>query len=294
MPAPNAAFKRIAVMLEDITKASDGKLVFRTHMGGSLQISSANITAAVADNVVQLGDDSFFVGAVPIGGLIKLPLLVRSYEEFAEASKIMDPYLVEAFKKRGVVLLGKYHYPAAVLWSTKKLTSSSDLKGQKIRLTVPEQAEFLKLFGATGITMGTAEVAPALQRGVIDGVITASAGGGVLWKDLLKYNHRFNISYSDSVLLANAEAFEKLAPDIQAKVRSVVAEALPAVTQTMRDDEEALTKKFAADGMIITMPKPEEVSDVARRIVPIWESWARARGPEAVDALAKVRQRLGR
>lgn len=294
MPSMNASAKRIAVMLEDVSKATDGKLTVRMHMGGSLQINTTTISQAVADNVVQMGDDSFFVGSVPIGGVLHLPLLVRNYEEFAAASKILDPYIDAAYQKKGVILLGKYHFPPSVVWSTKKVTGLGDLKAQKIRTVTPEQREFLTQFGATGVTIGSAEVAPALERGVIDGVLTSSAGGGVLWKDLLKYNYRFPVSYPQSVLIANAEAFRKLSPDVQARVRKIVAEAMPSVTQVMRDEEDSLTKKFAAEGMIVTAVAPEQVMEVSKKFPPFWESWAKTRGPEVVEALGRVRKTIGR
>jgi TRAP-type C4-dicarboxylate transport system substrate-binding protein len=294
MPSMNASAKRIAVMLDDISKETDGKLAIRMHMGGSLQINSTTISQAVADNVVQMGDDSFFVGSVPIGGVLHLPLLVRNYDEFAAASKVLDPYIAAAYAKKGVILLGKYHFPPSVVWSTKKLTGLPDLKGQKIRTVTPEQREFLSLHGATGVTIGSPEVAPALERGVIDGVLTSSAGGGVLWKDLLKFNYRFPVSYPQAVVIVNAEAFGKLPPDMQAKVRKIVAEAMPQVTQAMRDEEDSLTKKFAADGMTVTTVRPEEVAQVGAKFPPFWESWAKARGPEVVEALGKVRKAVGR
>ena len=294
MPSLNASAKRVAVMLDDINKATGGKLSIRMHMGGSLQINTTTISQAVADNVVQMGDDSFFVGSVPIGGVLHLPLLVRNYEEFAIGSKILDPYIDAAYKKKGVILLGKYHFPPSVVWSTKKLTGLGDLKGQKIRTVTPEQREFLVKFGSTGVTIGSAEVAPALERGVIDGVLTSSAGGGVLWKDLLKYNYRFPVSYPQSVLIVNAEAFGKLAPEVQARVRKIVADAAPSITQVMRDEEDSLTKKFAAEGMVVTPVPPTQVAEVSAKFPAFWESWAKARGPETVEALQKVRKALGR
>jgi TRAP-type transport system periplasmic protein len=294
MPSMNASAKRVAVMLDDISKATDGKLSVRMHMGGSLQINTTTISQAVADNVVQMGDDSFFVGSVPIGGVLHLPLLVRNYEEFAAASKILDPYIDAAYRKKGVILLGKYHFPPSVVWSTKKLTGLGDLKGQKIRTVTPEQREFLVKFGATGVTMGSPEVAPALERGVIDGVLTSSAGGGVLWKDLLKYNFRFPVSYPQAVLIVNAEAFGKLPSETQARVRKIVAEAAPAITQVMRDEEDALTKKFAAEGMVVTPVAPAQVAEISGQFPAFWESWAKTRGPETVEALGKVRKILGR
>ena len=294
MPSPNAATKRITVMLEDINKETGGKLAIRLHMGGSLQINTTNITQAVADNIVQMGDDSLFTGNIPVGGLLRLPLLVRSYAEFDKAAKVVEPVMEAAYKKKGIILLGRYHYPPQVLWSIKKLTSLADLKGQKLRVTSPEQGEFLKRFGATSVTIAPPEVAPAIERGVIDGVVTASAGGGVLWKDLLKYNYRLGINYVDSVVIVNAEAFGKLAPDAQAKVRKIVARAMPQITQALLNDEEAFTKKFQAEGIIVTMPKAEEVKEDVAQFAPFWETWAKARGGDTTEVLTKVRTVLGR
>jgi len=229
-----------------------------------------------------------------VGGLLRLPLLLRSYDEFDKAAKVVDPVMEAAYKKKGIIMLGRYHYPPQVLWSSKKLTSLADLKGQKLRVTSPEQGEFLKRFGATSVTIGTPEVAPAIERGVIDGVVTASSGGGVLWKDLLKYNYRLGINYVDNVVIVNAEAFAKLPPDVQAKVRKIVADAMPQVTQALLDDEETFTKKFQAEGIIVTLPKPEDVKEVGAQFAPFWETWAKARGAETTEVLPKVRAVLGR
>jgi TRAP-type C4-dicarboxylate transport system substrate-binding protein len=294
MPSQNASVKRVQVMLDDIKKETGGKLNIRLHLGGSLQISTTNITQAVGDNVVQMGDDSFFTGNIPVSGVMRLPLLIRTYEEFDKAAKVVDPVMAAAYAKRGIIMLGRYHYPPQVLWSSKKLTSLADLKGQKLRVTSPEQAEFLKRFGATSVTIGTPEVAPALERGVIDGVVTASSGGGVIWKDLLKYNYRLGVNYVDNVIIVNADAFGKLPADMQAKVRKIVADAMPQVTQALLDDEDAFTKKFQADGIVVTLPNPNDVKEVGTQFAPFWDSWAKTRGPETVETLSKVRAVLGR
>jgi TRAP-type C4-dicarboxylate transport system substrate-binding protein len=294
MPSANASVKRVQVMLDDINNETGGKLAIRLHMGGSLQISTTNITQAVGDNVVQMGDDSFFTGNIPVSGVMRLPLLIRSYDEFDKAAKVVDPPMAAAYGKRGIIMLGRYHYPPQVLWSTKKLTSLADLKGMKLRVTSPEQGEFLKRFGATSVTIGTPEVAPALERGVIDGVVTASSGGGVLWRDLLKYNYRLGVNYVDNVIIVNAEAFGKLPADVQAKVRKIVADAMPQVTQALADDEETFTKKFVTEGLVVTQAKPEDVKEVGAQFASYWETWAKPRGAETVETLAKVRAALGR
>ena len=293
MPSPVASTKRLAIMLEDIKKETNGALSIRMHMGGSLQISSTNITQAVSDNVVQMGEDSVFTGNIPVSGVLRLPMLIGTYDEFFKAAKIVDPLMIAAYQKRGVVMLGRYSFPPQVLWSNKKLTSLADLKGQKLRVTSPEQAEFLKRYGATSVTIGTPEVAPALERGVIEGVLTASSGGGVGWKDLLKYNYRLGVNYVDAVVIVNEESFHKLPPATQEKVRKIVSTAMPEVTQALRDAEVILTKQFAEAGMVITEPPANEAAEIRGQFADYWQSWAKTRGPETIKALAEIRALLG-
>ena len=134
----------------------------------------------------------------------------------------------------------------------------------------------------------------ALDRGVVDGVFTASTGGGYTWKDLLKYNYRFGVNYFNSVLIANKEAFDKLSPELQARVREAVAETMPTITATMESEEEAVTQKMAADGLVVTPERPEDVAEAEKALASYWDEWAKSKGPEAVEALKKVRAALGR
>jgi TRAP-type C4-dicarboxylate transport system substrate-binding protein len=293
-PAVNTSVRRLQAMVEEINRVAGKDLNVRMHLGGSLQIVAANITQAVADNIVQMGDDAFFTGNVPIAGSLRLPFLIQSYDDFAKAQTVIDPLLEAAYKKKGVLVLGRYHYPPQSIWSRKKLTSLADIKGQKLRVLSPEQSEFIRRFGGSSVTISTAEVAPALERGVVDGVLTASAGGGVLWKDLLKYNYRITVNFADNVLIANAEAFEKLPPDTRTKVRKIVADAGPEVTKALRDDEEEQTKKMIAGGIIVTLPTPEDLAKGQAELTPYWDSWAKSRGPETVEAIGRLRKTLGR
>jgi len=177
-------------MIDRIDAETNHALQIRLHLGGSLQINVTTITQAVGDGIVQMADDSFFAGSIPIGDLSRLPFLVSSQDEYGKIEPIVSRYMEAGYAKRGIVMLGAYVYPVQVAFARKKLTSLADMKGLKMRVTSPEQGEFVKRFGGIPITMGTPEVPAALDRGVIDGAFTASAGAGYPWKDLLKYNYR--------------------------------------------------------------------------------------------------------
>jgi TRAP-type C4-dicarboxylate transport system substrate-binding protein len=289
-----AAVKGLNVVIEQIEKETAGELTLRLHLGGSLPINTTTITQAVSDDVVQMGDDGYFLGNIPIGGVLRLPLLIRTLDEYKKAAAIMAPYLEKAFEKKGAVVLGQYLYPFQVAFSSKKLTSLADIKGQKIRVTSPEQGDFIKRLGGVPVTLGAPEVPSALDRGVVDGVLTASTGGGNVWKDLLKFNYRLGINYFNSVVIVNKERFGKLSPEVQAKVRKIVETNMPLITKAMEEEEEGLTKKFADGGMTVT---PEAAGDIdvgMKAISSYWDEWAKSKGPDAVAALKQVRTALGR
>lgn len=285
--------KGLNAMLESIHKESKGQLQIRLHLGGTLPITAVNITQAVADNVVQMGDDASFVGNVPVGGLVRLPMFLRTRADFEKAWDIEADYLRTDLAKKNIVLLGRYIYPENVFWSKKKMTSLADIAGQKIRVISPEQAEFIKLLGGVPVNLGTSEVAAGLDRGVIDGALTASSGYGYVWRDLLKYSYRLNVSFIDSLIIVNKEPWEKLAPELRTKIQGIVSEHTRKIGEAMAAEDAELTKKLADGGMVVTEPTRADLAEAERRITPYWAEWGEKR-PGVKEALQKVRTAVGR
>lgn len=286
------AAKGLTAIFDAVNAGTKGTFTIRLNLGGTLQISATNITQAVADNIVQLGDDAFFLGSMPIGGITRLPMFIHDMAEYDKVAALLRPALSAECKKKGIVLLGKYVYPFQVFWSRNKLTSLADFAGQKIRVVSPEQAEFVKALGAVPITLGTPEVAAALDRGVVDGVTTAASGYGHIWKDLLKYCYRLDIGYVDSLLIANERAWNKLPKNERDVLGKSVDEITPKTTAAMAEEEQKYFDELAKGGMTITQPSAAEVKEAEAKIRPYWDSWAHERGPDAVALLAKARSAI--
>ena len=180
-----------------------------------------------------------------------------------------------------------------VIWGRKKLESLDDIKGMKLRVAQPEQGEFVRRFGGTSITMSAPEVPSALDRGVVEGIFTAGVGA-VLWKDLLKYGYLLVVNVNNSYYIANTEALKKLSPDLQGKLRKVAEDTARWNQDTMKKEEAESQQTLAAAGYTLTQAKPEDVTRAVGAVKPYWDEWAKTRGPDVVDALAKVRAALGR
>jgi TRAP-type C4-dicarboxylate transport system substrate-binding protein len=284
----------IVRLIDRVKQQTNGELEINLHLGGSLPIKASDITAAVGDNVVQLGDDGFATGTIPITAILRLPMLLQSYQDLDKAMAILRPHLDEAYGKRGIVVLGQYAYPFQVIWGKKKITSLDDIKGLKLRVTSVEQGEFVRRFGGVSLPLGSPDVAAALDRGVVDGVFTASSGGGLTWHDLLKYRYAFPTSYVNSTIVVNREAFEKLPLATQKFLRDAGADSATWATAEMQRQEDEVTARFGKEGMILTDASPAEVKEATEKLRPYWDEWATKHSAEAVSILKEIRAAIGR
>ena len=151
----------------------------------------------------------------------------------------------------------------------------------------------MRSFGGTSITMSAPEVPSALDRGVVDGIFTAGVGA-VLWKDLLKYGYVLIINVNNSYFIANTEAYDKLSPDLQGKLRKVAEDTARWDQETMQKEEAELVQVLTAAGYTFTKATAEENDRAIKAMTPYWDEWAKSRGPDVIEALAKVRSALGR
>lgn len=289
--APARVFQEI---VERVAKETNGQLLLKYHLGGALTIKGTDITTAVGDNVIQIGDDGMQQGNVPISSILRLPMLITNTAELEKALAVMKPYIDKAYDKLGATVLTTYYFPLQFAWSTKKLGSLDDFKGQKIRATSPEQIEFLKRFGANGLTISGAEVPSALERGVVDGVLTAQAGGGKVWKDLLKYNFDLGINFFEANIAVNKEAYAKLPAANREILTKAIVELAPKMTKLLFEEESQEKAKRQAEGMIQASATEADYKRGAERMASYWDEWAKRNGKESQEALKKVREVLGR
>ena len=83
----------------------------------------------------------------------------------------------------GVKVFGSGHLSMYIgMGSGSRLLEPADFTGKKIRSTGPAENAALETWGASAVTMAFGDVPPALQTGVIDGLIT-SLGGFIQVKD---------------------------------------------------------------------------------------------------------------
>lgn len=281
-------------MFAEIKEKTNGAVAIDLKLSSQLPISASDYTQAVGDNVVQIVDDGYAVGNVPALGILKLPMLVQSIEEAQKLAEIALPTINKSYEEKGAIVLGSYFMPSQVPFATGDFARLSDLNGKKIEVDSPQQDHFVKTFGGVGIVVSPADVPTAIQRGTLDIVITASAGGGKIWGDMLTHTYRLPVSEFPLMVAVNKDAFEALAPETQATIREIVQRHMPGFTEAYVADEAKVTEELAAKGMKVVEPSAEDIALATEKMTPYWEEWARSQGADMEALLKEVRAALGR
>ena len=289
----HAAYKSLEAMGAEFAKVSEGKIQVRSSAGGQLPVNATSITQAVGEGIITYAQDGFYTGNIQVGALPFLPMLASSYADFQKIVQLLEPYLESELDKRGVKLLATYNFPQQTIWATFELTAIDQLQGKKLRVANNPQAQFFQRLGAVPVTLGTPEVASALQRSVVDGVVTASAGGGLLWGDMFKSNYRVTICYDNFLIIVNKEAFQKLPADVQPKIVAPARTPAAALTRELAQSEVTSTEMLKGKGIKMTEADAEVIKVMTARAEPVWNEWAKGVGPQGIEALAKARQAIG-
>ena len=133
----------------------------------------------------------------------------------------------------------------------------------------------------------------ALQTGVVDGALTASTGGGLIWKDQFKSNYRLGVNYFNSVYVANKDAFDALSPEHQKVLRDIVVKWAKRNTEELEAAETTVTAQLAAGGIVVRQPTPEDITKASSRMKPYWIDWGKNKNARTKEALEKTMTALG-
>jgi TRAP-type C4-dicarboxylate transport system substrate-binding protein len=137
----------------------------------------------------------------------------------------------------GVVPLGMGPSLAQVFWCKGEIKSIADLKGKKIRGSSATIADLVTGLGGTPVTMSFGEVPSALQRGVIDCVVTGTLSGntGKLF-EVADHIFPLIIGWAPWVRAANKNSWNRLDPKVRAWLALATEKIfVPAANKLARD-----------------------------------------------------------
>jgi len=291
---------RFNMFADEVKKATDGKLEVVVRPAGELPFRATEVVKATGVGQVQLasGYHGFVGGDIPAASIAGLPFLVQTGEELEKVYPIIEKHTAPLFKKRGIKVLFWHTWPVQNIYGRgKPIRTIADFNGRKIRSTDGKQAEMLKQLGAASVSLTTAEVPVAMERGVAEGFMTASFNIiGSKWYEFTEWAWMGNVNMGGpDYMLMNLKAYDQLPADVKAKLDEVAASFSPKMRAMNLGDEAASIEQLKTQHNIQFYTPPEEVmSELRTRMVPYWESWAKQHGADTEAMLKEVRASLGK
>lgn len=159
------------IFLEEIEKATNGRVKITTYPGGTL-IAGGDIFDGVARGTADMGHESlsWVEGRLPVSDMFKKSGVPFESSEaasraFAETIAIIDP---EEYHDVKVLML--FCTGPGDIHSTVPIRSLEDIQGLEIRC-IGADSPAVTALGASPITMSHADAYEALERGVVKGTL---------------------------------------------------------------------------------------------------------------------------
>lgn len=279
---------------KDVHEATGGRLNITVFSGGELPYKGVDVYRALSRRQIELGHSptGFIAPDLPILDAMSMPFVCMNMAKFFDGAlpKIRGTFDAAISEKFGVTPVIHWAMPGQEVWSRVPIKSIKDFDGLKIRTWNQGQVTTLDKLGASSVSITTAEVTPALQRGIIDGAITASVNAAAWnWHEVIKNGYLFDITLSHEVIGANSAALAELPEDVRASFQDVAAKWEAKLKANVLELDEQARAKLADQGVTLTDPSPEDAKALADMTLDIGSSWAEQNGEVAVKLLADIR-----
>ncbi|NWF53208.1 MAG: TRAP transporter substrate-binding protein DctP [Syntrophaceae bacterium] len=279
-------YPRFQKLLE---KNSGGRLILETKMG---LFPVNEVIHAVIAGRADMGWERtpWLAGTFPLWDL-SLPFFWENtfeYEAF-----LNDPRWMEIEKKtygeKGLVKIADIVSEATDgIWAKKGVPTLADFKGLKVRTAglIPTMA--LRLMGASPLSIPTAEIMEALQRGTVDAIQTSRGWGlGFGLPDVCTHISFWRVqSAFGGMLIVNKAKFDALPADLQDILLKTGKEMQGQTMYGAKVEEYEADVGLKVSRMKVINPSAEEINKARELVKPAIEKWQEIAGPYGKEALA--------
>jgi TRAP-type C4-dicarboxylate transport system substrate-binding protein len=279
-----------------MAEATQGRLELHVPVG---LMPAAEILAAVRDGAIQgaVSGTPYYSGEWPLGSFHAIPGILQANDEFpAVSNAVVWPYWDKSLRQKyNIRLAGMSHWPGIRLYTKKPIHTLADFKGVKIRGMGYYDSLAIEKTGARGVSIPWDEAFLAVQRGVVDGLVT----GLVVYESMgyaeyCKYAHNWPVHGASAAafIFMNGKAFEALPKDLQPIVQKVLKEAGDSNMACNIGKVDDSVKTLKAKGIQFLEAPAEDFKKCVEMLKPVRQAWLdqckKAGSPEAEEMLGKV------
>ena len=287
---------------KELEEKSKGRIKVTIHPGGALAPAPAhyeNVVAGAFDIGWTL--QGYTPGRFPLSAIVEMPFLWSSAQEatrvfwqlFEEVPTLQNEY-------RDVKVLATWTHDLGQLYTTSKpVRTLEDLRGLKIRAPGPVQTTMLRALGAVPLNMPAGEMYDALERGVVDGLVTGlSAIKGYRLEQLVKHATLAKFYVATMIVAMNQQSYKKLSGEDRALLDSLTGRRMAMLGAKNYDDEaddglEAL-KKVKASIYPLTAGETERWKQATNQMSKDWIKEMESKGLPGRQVYDKMLSLIGK
>lgn len=303
IPGPGSIYSQSVLSVPDrITKATGGRV--KITINNSL-VKGTQLAPSVRDGRAQMSAvlHPYLSSGDPRMGLPHLPGLIENIEEYkfvwdAFYGKMLADIWLEKWNS---VVLAEGAFCTQNLWSKTPIQNIADFKGKKIRVNNTESAQLLNALGAKPTPIAWGEIPSALQRGLIDGIMSASCAGyqhgfGRVTKYLQNWKTGPIVGWA---ILVNKDVWAKIPADLQQMIRDEMQAVQEEGFHTYYEYQASMQKKIEAEGAQFWVAPDDKLGElfVPEYTEAVYKTWYERADKLGIDGKAiveRVRSILGK
>lgn len=176
-PSYDDLYHGFEIFMEEAEGTSDGAITFDWYDSGTL-LEADQLVPGLTQGVANLvfTTSSYISSTYPILGVYELPFITNEYEDQREALSYdseLRTFLNEQLAEQDLMSIGTMPTTYQWIWTADEpITSPEDIRGMRIRVAGPLEGRTIEALGGSPVTMSSAEVYEALERGTVDGVLS--------------------------------------------------------------------------------------------------------------------------
>jgi TRAP-type C4-dicarboxylate transport system substrate-binding protein len=200
---------------DELEKRTNGKVKVNTFPGGSL-LTAENMYEGVANGIADIGLSSttYEPGRFPLLAISDMP---SGYENATVASQVVSQLIKEfppeSFNNYKIIT--SFATEPMFIQTQKPVSNLKELKGRQLRIA-GAAAPMLEELGASPVGMSQAEVAEALQTGIVNGYVSSrEVLQDMKYAEMVKYVTDYPLNLNTFVAVMNKSKWESLPEDVQ-------------------------------------------------------------------------------
>ncbi len=289
LPVTGTTYYDAALALpQRISKATNGRLEITAN--GSL-IPGNRLLEAVRDGEVQMSMPltGYYTASQPMFTLAALPGISESFEDM---EKVLGSRYGEAVNEilsqdyKSTTLLTSAFCPQT-MFSTRPVATLEDWKGLRIRVNNAGTGALANVLGARPTALAANEVLPALQRGVIEAVLTDSCWAyGAGFHTAVKHASDWKLgSVVPWMVLVNHDAWAKLPKDLQEVVKGEMQKVQEELRAEWKAKVAAMPGQWRARNVDFHHVSDEETRKVydPKYVTTVFETWYKQAEAKGID-----------